>query len=486
MPIERQPGGGLSGGSSGNPFMGSTTPRLLATQLAAVAAAANGNASVSGVARGPAVAQIVAVHHQPGHPAMYILHPSAQALSSSTFYTAAVPSGHGQPTVSLISSAGVEGAIQAAATALQLQAAPSITAYSTSNAANAFLPRWKNSITAMQQSAEQSQQVLALKQMIKNSSNKIKTSNIAIKSGFMEASQDTCTSKNSSEQNEILFKKLSARPENADQNATVVSKKRKSGKVGKPISLGSTESADQKQGMHPKSITNSLPYAKFKKQASTVRLTSPANYEQAQTEKKPSATNGTSHNINNVFSGEVICLYSDEDRSEGTSEQPAAVSTQLSTDASDLSTSASTCLQYPMDKTQALKLQAQRYRQKVALQLAKSNNKSKGKAKSASNELNSGDIEVNDQQASSSTEAIQFRSFQAQEREIRSLGTGMFSKPSYSDSSVVSVGVSGSNCEKESDVEADKTIFPGFRIPEPDVDYPLAGPFVQGLISGKV
>jgi hypothetical protein len=140
-----------------------------------------------------------------------------------------------------------------------------------------------------------------------------------------------------------------------------------------------------------------------------------------------------------------------------------------------------------MNKTQALKLQAQRYRQKVALQLANSNNKSTGKAESASNKLKSGAIEVKDQQASSSTEAIQLKSFQAQERGgKRSLGATMFSKPSYSDSSAGSAGVSGSNCEKESDVEADKTIFPGFRIPEPDVDYPLAGPFVQGLISGKV
>jgi hypothetical protein len=263
----------------------------------------------------------------------------------------------------------------------------------------------------MQQSADQSQQVLALKQMITNSSNNNKASNSAMKSGIREASQNTCTSKNSSEQNEILLNKLSARPENADQDATVT-KKRKSAKAGNPISLGSTDSADQMQGMHPKSITNSLPHAKNRKQASTVRRSSPANCEQVKAEKKTSATNGTSHNINNAFSDEVICLSSDEDRSEGTSEKPAAASTQLSTDATDLSTSASICLQHPMNKTQALKLQAQRYRQKVALQLANSNNKSTGKAESASNQLKSGAIEVKDQQASSSTEAIQLKSIQ--------------------------------------------------------------------------
>jgi hypothetical protein len=42
----------------------------------------------------------------------------------------------------------------------------------------------------MQQSADQSQQVLALKQMITNSSNNNKASNSAMKSGIREASQD--------------------------------------------------------------------------------------------------------------------------------------------------------------------------------------------------------------------------------------------------------------------------------------------------------
>lgn len=475
MPMERQPGGGLSGGG-GNPFMGSTTPRVLAAQLAAVAAA--GNPSVGGVARGPTIAQILAVHHQPGHPAMYILHPSGQTLSSSPFYS----SGHGQPTVSLISSAGVEGAIQAAATALQLQASPAMTAYSTSNAANAFLPRWKSSISSMQQSAEQSQQqVLTLKQMIKNNSNK-KTSKSALKSGIREASQDTCAPKNSGEHNEILLKKLSARPENVAQDAAV-SKKRKSEKIGKPLSLGTTTySADQKLGMHRKSTSNSLPHTKNRKQASTTRRASLASNDQGKAEKKPTSSTGAPHGNNAMFSEEVICLNSDEDKSEVTTEQPIATSAKQSTDSADLSTSASMCLHYPINKKQALKLQAERYRQKVALQLAKSKNKSNRKDKSPSNTLKIGENEGKDQQASFSTKSIQYSSFQSQERNTRGLSSGgIFSKPSFSDSSAGSVVVSGSNCEKESV----KTDFSGFRIPDPDVDYPLAGPFVQGIISGK-
>jgi hypothetical protein len=70
-----------------------------------------------------------------------------------------------------------------------------------------------------------------------------------------------------------------------------------------------------------------------------------------------------------------------------------------------------------------------------------------------------------------------------QEKYVKSLNEGICFQPTGSGGG--SVDLAGFNSEEDSDLEAEITGFPGFSIPEPDVDYPLAGPFVQGLVTGN-
>jgi hypothetical protein len=466
MPIERSSGGGLSGSSSGNPYnlVGTATPRsaLLASQLAA-AAAANGNVSVSGVvARGP-VAQIVAVHHQPGHPAMYLLHPSsAHSLSTIPFYSSAV-SGNGQSPVSLISSAaGIDGAmIQAAA--LQLQASPSMAAYANPNAANVFLPRWRNISPMPQASAEQQpDQVLRkMKHIIKdnnNNNNKISNS---------ETVKDNYTSKIFNNQNDASFKKLTATSENMEtKQAVVLTKKRKSEET--LISFASTDSADKKQGALPKSG------AKDRKPVSAVmRSPKTSTEQQERAQQKLSSTRGM-RNVRSILPPKVICIDVDEDTDNSIMNKTMIERTkELSPSAQQLTNKND---KYPAKKIQPTPtIQVQQEPQQVAQhQWIQSFN---GKE-----QLNSKQPTLEE---SRKNQDIHFKSTKTknQEKYLKNLNAGICFQPSGSGDG--SVDLAGFNSEEDSDVEDESTDFPGFTIPEPDVDYPLAGPFVQGLVTGN-
>jgi len=521
MPTERQSNGGGLGAGGGHPtFLGSNRSALLALQQAA-----NSNASAMGGGSRGQMAQIVAMH-QPGHPAMYFLHPSAaHAIAAAPYFTTSAGR-PGQP-VTLTTADGT--AIPATVQQQQQQSSPNSSRgttgfVTTTNSTNAYMPRgWQN--IAMQQVAA----AVAAEQQARAPATHSNNSNSAPRSGTTQTEKDNSeaggfnNTSSSNQSNSLTSQKnsnaaaaASSSRKPATKYSFEVSKKRKATDLSSSISIPSTSRSP---------LTNSLHGKNTKKPVPDLRSIPSANSQQQGKERKVNATSNKYARTADARKKspvtkpqpEVVCIDLDDDDTdedevdrnriiERSKEQPSMVPTQRSpflngvgssTDYSNNNNFVNTA-----NKMQLKQIPIVAQRQVVAhpLQSIQTNKGREIVLLPQQQVLEPPPHAVGQNQAEIMSRIIRFKSSQEREEYVKSLRDGagkdtvnINPQPpfiSIADSASLNGnngmnGVGESTSGEDSDGDFDSSILTGFAIPDPDVDYPLAGPFVQGLITGN-